>query len=410
MGTSCPMYPRVTLGISLNLRETQRILTLKGTNTMKKILLGTTTLVGAAALFAGAAFAGETPKVTIGGVSDFQVGIVGEDLDTNERSGAFRIETDLSIKFDAKTDAGLGYGGEIVLDVSNTNDADNQDDQVGKSYVYVEGAWGRLEGGSNYGAATALKVDASTIARATGGVDGDFTYFQAGPGAGNFISTPDLFLDYAGFSAQGSEAQEAINKLTYYTPRFAGFQAGVSYLFDTTGADRGITVSRADNNAEAENVFVGGLGYDNKFGDIAVAASLTGEYGSAETAANEDLRTWAAGASVGYMGFTLAGSYGSWGDSLTAANSGLDDTNFWTAGLAYETGPFGVSVTYLDSTVEAAAGVDNEFNNLSFGVDYALAPGLTPYAEVSFIEYDNGVGTANDNDATVFIAGTSLAF
>ncbi len=33
---------------------------------MKKILLGTTTLIGAAGLFAGAALA-ETPKVTIGG-------------------------------------------------------------------------------------------------------------------------------------------------------------------------------------------------------------------------------------------------------------------------------------------------------------------------------------------------------
>jgi len=389
----------------------QRFLTLKGTNTMKKILLGTTTLIGAAALFTGAAVAGETPKVTIGGFSDFQVGIVSEDLDAAERAGAFRTETDLSIKIDAKTDAGLGYGGEIVLNVSNTNDADNDADQVGKSYVYVDGMWGRLEGGSNYGANSTLKVDASRIARATGGIDGDFTYFGAGPGAGNFISTPDSFLDYGGFSAQGNEGQEAINKLTYYTPRFAGFQAGVSYLFDTTGNDRGITVSRGDNTGgEAENVFVGGVNYDNKFGDISFAASLTGEYGNAETAASEDLRTWAAGAKVGYMGFALAGSYGSWGDSLRAANSNLDDTNYWTAGLSYETGPFGASVTYLKSNYESTATLDNEFDNISVGVDYKLAPGLTPYAEVSFLEYDVGGATATDNDATVFIAGTQLAF
>lgn len=377
---------------------------------MKKILLGTTTLVGAAALFAGAAVAGETPKVTIGGFSDFQVGIVSEDLDTNERSGAFRTETDLSIRIDAKTDAGLGYGGEIVLDVSNTNDADNQSDQVGKSYIYLDGAWGRLEGGSNYGANSTLKVDASRIARATGGIDGDFTFFQAGPGAGNFISTPDGFLDYGGYSAQGNESAEAINKLTYYTPRFAGFQAGVSYLFDSTGTDRGITVTRADNNSEAENIFVGGVNYEGKFSEVSVAASLTGEWGNSETAALEDLRTWAAGAKLGYMGFSVAGSYGSWGDSLRTAAANLDETNYWTLGAAYETGPFGVSVTYLNSTLEATSGVDNEFDNLSVGVDYKLAPGLTPYAEVSFLSYDVGGATATDNDATVFIAGTQLAF
>ncbi|MDX2074173.1 MAG: porin [Alphaproteobacteria bacterium] len=375
---------------------------------MKKILLGSTVLVGTAALFAGAAFAGETPKVTLGGVSDFQVGIVSEDRDTNLRSGAFKTETDLSIKIDAKTDAGLGYGGEIVLDVSNTDDADNENDQVGKSYVYLDGAWGRLEGGSNYGAASTMKVDASRIARATGGIDGDFNYFMSAT-TGSTIATPDLILDY-GATQFGDESQEAINKVTYYTPRFMGFQAGVSYLFDSTGNDRGTGISRADNNNEAENVFVGGINYDNKFGDFGVAAAVTGEFGDSEVTTREDLRTWNAGAKVAYMGFSLAGSYGSWGDSLQLTSTASDeDTMYWTLGGAYEYGPFGASVTYLNSEFDNGA-TENEFDNLSVGVDYKLAPGLTPYAEVSFVEFDNATGTANDNDATVFIAGTQLAF
>jgi len=375
---------------------------------MKKILLGTTTLFGAAVLFAGAANA-EGPKVTLGGFSDFQVGVVSEDLDTNLRSGAFRTETDLVFKIDGKTDSGLGYGGNIELTTSNTADQDNNTSQVGKSWVYVDGAWGRVQGGSDYGVTKTMKIDASSIARATGGIDGDYHYFMTNT-TGQVIGTPDLLLDYGNISQLGDERQEAINKVSYYTPRFAGFQAGISYLFDTTATDRGITTSRGDNNAgEAENVFLGALSWEGKFDAVSLGAAATGEFGNAEAAGVEDLQTWNVGAKAGYMGFTVAGSYGDWGDSLRAA-SNLDESNYWTLGAAYETGPVGASVTYLDSTYAATSTTENEFTNISVGVDYKLAPGFTPYAEVSFVEIDVAAGTANDNDATVFIAGTQLAF
>jgi predicted porin len=83
-------------------------------------------------------------------------------------------------------------------------------------------------------------------------------------------------------------------------------------------------------------------------------------------------------------------------------------THFWTVGGAYETGPFGASVTYLNSKVDNG-GTHNDFSNLSFGVDYKLAAGLTPYAEVNVVKLDP-TGTANDNDATVVLVGTQLAF
>jgi hypothetical protein len=382
---------------------------------MKKILLGSTVLVGAAALFAGAAFAGETPKVTIGGTVDFQAGFVNEDrsagtgsTDANFRSGAFRTESELSIKIDAKTDAGLGYGGEIVLPVDATQDATALD-QTGREYVYLDGAWGRLEGGTNYGAAATLKIDASRIARATGGIDGDWNYFMT-PTTGVGIYTPDALLDHGTTAQFGDESSESINKITYYTPRYMGFQAGVSYLFDTSAVDRGRAFAgRGTNNGgEAENVFVGGINYEGKFSDVSVGLAATGEWGNGETAATEDLRTYNLGAKLGYMGFSVAGSYGSWGDSLSGV-SNLDDRDYWTLGAAYEYGPFGASVTYMKSTFETAANVENEFDNLSIGVDYKLAPGFTPYAEVSFVSVDPAA-VVNDNDATVFIAGTQLAF
>lgn len=388
---------------------------------MKKILLGSTVLVGAAALFAGAAFAGETPKVTLGGTSDFQVGIVGEDrsagtstTDSGFRNGAFRTETELNVKIDAKTDAGLGYGGQIDLAVSGHNNQDGNTDQVNHSWVYLDGAWGRLEGGSTYGVTSTMKVDASSIARATGGIDGDFNYFMTGT-TGRVIATPDLILDYGNTAGSGAvqfgdESQEAINKVNYYTPRFSGFQAGVSFLFDTTGTDRGIVTSRATNTSdEAQNVFLAGLNYEGKFSDVGVKAAATGEYGKSEITTQNNLRTWNAGVQADYMGFSVAGSYGNYGDSLQTKTTGSDsNTYYWTLGGAYAYGPFGASVTYLNSRVDLGT-THNDFSNVSVGADYKLAPGFTPYAEVSFVQVDP-TATANDNDATVFVAGTQLSF
>ena len=381
---------------------------------MKNILLGTSVLVGAAALFAGAANA-DTPKVTLGGTAEFQAGFVSEDLDTTTRSGAFRTENEINVNVDGKTDAGLGYGAMINLEASATNDGDNTSDQTPHNYVYLDGAWGRIQGGSDIGVTNTMKVDASKIARATGGIDGDYNYFFTAPNSAFVIGTPDLALDYGTYGAAGfgDESQENINKISYYTPRFAGFQAGVSYLFSNIAGNTGTGVVRTDTGTGQENIILGAVNYEGKFSDVGVKLGATGEHGNSQTAGFEDLRTWQVGAEVDYMGFSLAGSYADFDDSLrSAADSaaGYDDNNFWTLGAAYETGPYGVSVTYMKSNYEVAAG-DNEFTNLSVGADYKLAPGLTPYAEVSFVEVDGaGTGTTQDNEGTVFIAGTSLSF
>src|SRR4051812_11157220 len=104
---------------------------------MKKILLGTTTLVGVAGLFAGAAFA-DTPKVTVGGYENFELGNVSDDYNSvafqvshggaikSERPQAFRSDTQVDFKIDGKSDAGLGYGGEVDLLADTSADAQSR--------------------------------------------------------------------------------------------------------------------------------------------------------------------------------------------------------------------------------------------------------------------------------------------
>jgi len=417
---------------------------------MKKILLGTTTLIGAAGLFAGAALA-ETPKVTVGCYLNSEVGYVSDDMDNaptatqngvSERHQAFRNDTQVDFKIDGKSDNGLGYGGEVDLLADTSNDVQGRGVNASKTFIYLDGMWGRFELGSNVGADGTMKVDAATIARATGGINGDWSYFANAND--QFLAMAALPLSYgtvgkvAGGGASnnftGNHTEENLNKITYYTPRFAGFQVGLSYLPDQVNRGQGTSAlaipapagpDRTNkNNGLAQNIFTGGVNYDNKFGDIGLTLAATGEYGNSQASAYENLRAWNAGAKTSWMGFSLAGSYGNWGKSNTLKASNAKDTWYWDIGAGYEYGPFGASVTYLNSTfgcgtalaatgasADCASAGKNKFNDVSVGVDYKLAPGLTPYAELTWYDQNSALATgANDNKGYVGIVGTQLNF
>lgn len=364
---------------------------------MKKFLLGTTALIGAATLFATAAHA-EGPAVTLGGFLDFQAGYVNQDLDgvgtVGGRDLKFQNDTEIHVKVDGKADNGLGYGAVVELEADVNADADGEGLNADKTYLFLESNFGRVELGSTWSPTKTMRVDASNFSHGTGGVDGDFYDFVAG--TGGFLVAPDLPLDQTG-------ATEDASKIVYYTPRFSGFQFGLSFAPDSGNTGTASGFSTDANAGQAENVIDAGINYTGQFDQVGLAASATGSFGESEVATTDDLAAYALGLNLSYLGFTVGGSYGDADDSLqlTGANGNND---FWNVGLGYETGPFGASISYFNSEVGT-----NEFDNLIVGADYKLAPGLVPYVEVNFFDLD-AAGTAADNEGTAVLAGTQLNF
>lgn len=148
-----------------------------------------------------------------------------------------------------------------------------------------------------------------------------------------------------------------------------------------------------------------GLHYEREWSNLTFATALVGEMGDSENTANNDLAAWQLGAQLGFGGgFSVAGSYGDSDDSGLARTT-REDIHFWTLGGAYDwSDSAGASITYLDSDFAG-----NDYNSLVIGAEYALAPGLVPYAEVSFFEADQA-GTTRDNEGQVLLLGTYLNF
>ncbi len=375
---------------------------------MKKALLGTTALVGAALLTVPAA---AQLEVTVGGDLLFlgagYVDDISEDVDLapgvsfDRTNREFETDTEIVIEADGVADNGLLYGAEIQLEADQ--DTEDNADEV---FIYLEGNWGRVELGDNDGAADSTQIFAPTVG--LGQIDGEFSDFIS-------LVEPQPKLDDTSDDT----------KVTYYTPRFAGFQLGVSYVPED---DEGNNV--IFERQSSENFIEVGGNYLNEFGGIGVAISGAYIRGSANDTLDEadDTNQFQGGAQIAWGGFTIGGAYLEL-DNAIDPTSDSDDANAWNAGISYEQGPWGVAFSYnsFDSDGQIGAGnsgladavngafdadgdgetdddtlpiVHDDSDFFSVGVVYTVAPGLTAAADFAYFQNDfenTGVDPAFDD-------------
>lgn len=380
------------------------------------------------------------------------------------RRQKFAIVNDTQIKVAVDGQAkGVKYGGKIKLNSDTSVNKQGNGSIAQQTMAYVESNMGRLEGGNYTGAAEALAASAGNLARAAGGIDGDARYWVNQGMARKFVVAPTLPT----YDDHDMVANAA--KVTYYTPSYAGLKAGVSFTPDSQGHGtiamqrtlakkyHNPTLNIVDSMTDGyKNVVEGGIAYNGKFDKFGVKLSATGEAGSAkkfnnlgandtDVAHRHNLRAFQVGALVNYMGFGFGGSYGDWGKSgavkeiqrgtTTKAVGGKKTHRFWTLGANYVHSNFGASLTYLNSTngrfIGSASGVNalapayattnpaystqkGKASAVSFGVDYQVAAGFMPYAEVTHFSMKDKSQAATElkkkDTATVFLAGTKLSF
>jgi outer membrane protein OmpU len=358
---------------------------------MKKILLGTSALAGVA-LFASAASAQVT--VRLGGAVNFEAGFLTDDVfdsveeifdgdpDDDEEDGFdFRNDTEVHIRADGKADNGLLYGVKIEIDSSGTSL--NYDE----ANLYIAGGWGRLELGDEDGASDTLTVFAPVVG--IGQVDGDFADFGA----------PEVLIK----PVDSGDSTKA----TYYTPRFAGFQAGISYAPQIADGGDSVVLNGTDDldGGPYDDVVEIGAGYATDISGFSVAVGGGWTFASSKEVAiggtpleEEDLNSWGGGAQVGFGGFTVGGGY------IQADLTG-EDADGWNAGASYENGPWGVAAQYSD--YETGGPASAEASLISAGATYTLAPGLSVSADLGWYDVEQ---VGEDNETWIGILSTQVAF
>lgn len=440
---------------------------------MKKVLLAGTALMGLAVLSAPAH---AEVDLDLGG---FFSGY-GVFSDNNEPAAAslrefdLRRDTEVYVSGEATLDNGLTVGFHTEQDLGGATMTD-------EAYVYFSGTWGRVNLGSEDGAAYLLQVAAPG---ADSNTDGLRTYIQAlaaitpqtqfrsitntvAPVTTNYNFTTVGGATFGGGTTLDYDNADFTNtdKLSYLTPKFEGFQAGLSYAPEqgqnAVGNNVAAPTSDIDgvgfidagtpaNNttAQYEDIWEAAARWDGEFsgfgislgggyvhaspeGNAVIAAANTGDIG-----VTGDLESWNAGLAVSFSGFSVGGTYlesevavtGAVNDdgNATATRSGDVNRSTWVVGAAWDNGPYHLGGSWLHqetefpllSNLDAAAnavdvyfpGDTHEVEKYTLGGGYTFGPGMTFRGSVAWGEFQSQLGGAANNDFTQVAVGTEINF
>ncbi len=404
---------------------------------MKKVLYGTTALCAAGVLGATGA-AADGIELGIGGYMNTMFsagginGTAGRDfLGTSKPDyNVTGLWADGEVWFlgSYKHDNGIRFGARVELEVFASS---TSSDTIDEHYIFVEGDFGRVVAGSENSAAYIMHYAApvSGLPINSGWVT---VFIPPNPDSAVGFRTPSVstYLDY------GNDE----NQITYYTPRFSGFQLGLSYAPTVAGNGEGQNFPvEAERNSQYWNGFAAGANFVDDFDGIGVAISV----GYTRAEAPDDLRSlgvddyqgFNVGANFSYAGVTIGGAYAnafdgqasSFTDSNGATQVFTSEGNSWDVGIAYSAGPWTVGAEYFQGEVEGivnsgsgaggtnaagsgvrGAGNDDRLYAATGGLTYALGPGITARGGIMYGRWAAESGAVNTG--VIGAAGLSFRF
>jgi predicted porin len=354
----------------------------------KKTLIASTAIVAVGGLGMATADAASKPKLGISGYYELFTGAGSGDRDGTSASGTptyspgeegtFQIIHYGEIRFKAKgkTDNGMKWG-VYFEDVQNEADTTGKKCSTDEAHIYLQGSWGKLELGGQDG-------------------PGDKTYAGAEKLVHISPALVDAFVDTSGFADEKMSINDSSDssKITYYTPRVSGFQAGYSYApSDEKGTIGGDSTNEPQHEGAVEykgKISGGKLRATWGFGYMATDAT--------SAAGTDDPKFgWRAGVTYGMGPWTVAGGYKDLNEEGEHGEDG--DKTGWDLGVAYSGGPYEVALIYQAQEAEDSAG-NADYYHVGLTGAYNLGSGLTVSGALYFYDLDNGGNSATFGDDT----------
>lgn len=322
----------------------------------------------------------------------------GSDLNSVDVKG----DTEIHILGTGRLDNGLILGFKSELEAGG--DTSQSSDPIDKSFVWIEGGFGKLEAGTDYNAASLLHVAAPEAAGLWNGP-------PVGLMANTNVARPAAVATMYSGNQTELDHDDNADKVLYFTPSFAGLAAAFSYTPSALAEDR-------REPTRASEVYALGLGWNGMLGPVTVAASsglLSGSLASASGAST--VRALSAGLQLSYDGITIGGSVGDdhhdYGPNAQATTD--DSGRSWDAGIMVERGPWALSLDYYHSSVRGLVinPADDRIDVWQISGKYALGEGVALMAAFGHVSYDDegpDSDHASHNDGTSLMTGLGLWF
>lgn len=290
--------------------------------------------------------------INVSGTTEFYYKSVDSKIASQNGDSMGNEDNEIKFTFSNKADSGLEYG--YVVEMTTVADSDAKIDE---SSIYIKGSAGKLVLGGNDNVTANFGIGEHDIMdNETGG-----TYTDAS------IRTN------AGERTYGSDS----DKISYFTPKFGGFAAGVSYM------DSGAT-GTSDSTAY-------GLSYS--INNIKVGYTMNTQEVSGAT----DKEASSLGAKIGLGNATIIAAM----SKVEESDEDIDTIGF---GASYKISP---DTTIAVSTMESEDSLDvsgTEKENLKqnmIEIKREITPGLAGYVNYTTYDYKNGGEASTDDDGSV---------
>ena len=382
---------------------------------MKKQLLASTALaaVGALAL-SGAAAAQDKktmkPSLTVGGYWEANVGVGDNDVDGKDGVG---VQQDVEVFFKGKAplDNGITISTTVELE-GNTGENRDAGDVIDETKVIVSGDFGELRIGAideaGYEMTFGYHGSVST------GIGNQTLEFDIG----DWVPQTVLDTTNTKFSAASGRVNIGSDNDTvaYYTPRFNGFQMGVSYSRSNAEDDKPLhgtakTPAKATPDVKEgvlvvdpgkvgytqTDIVAAAVNYNQKHGDTHVGAAFGYVTADNPKPEEDDPQNWGGGLWVDFSNVRVGVGYVR--HSEVVKN---DEVDRWDLGGSYTWGPNAVSLGYIrveKEQLEAAAG------RLSYS--RSLGPGVQWSLDALWAKYEND---NKSQDGTAYTTGIQVKF
>jgi len=406
---------------------------------MKRALLGSTALFGAALGFAAPAHAESPIQLTVGGFFREAFLLVQDDDDsgpnnTFQEPGDEHADAgffnDAEIHFSGRTvlDNGLEVGARIELE------GETDADQIDEAWVYFAGGFGEIRIGSDDEAL------ANSCLLPPGGT-ANFSAFSPNQWGANSLGFP--FSTVTNSACSGVDDKSDAQKIIYFSPVLYGFQLTASYTpnpdsethTDGVGPHIGMPPkpdafpfddsATADSDASVYLTY----SYEGDNWGLTWGGGGSWEMGTDSSIFTdfEDQDFYQTALTIDIDRFSIGGVFEYYHDLNSLNSIGFDsstDLNAWVAGggiaYAYNAWTFGAQYSYRQDTLRSHfLGTDTKTEQVqqrAVGtVNYTLGPGINLDGQVAYTWRDVDPETLffegdDDYDALEFGIGTAITF
>lgn len=336
--------------------------------------------------------------LTTGGYAAFRAGLFNASTPTSTGRD-FAQEATLTVGTQAVTAFGMAYG--TVIRLKSATDSSFSADETS---LYAESRFGRIELGDNDGASDVLSIHMPTVG--IGQINGKYVEFVP------FASRPSGNIKDTGGGIFKPLDSDDATKISYFSPRLAGFQAGFSYAPEADHQSDGEEVQLSVLDGKQRNFIEAGLHYRTEIDAMRFRAAFTATQAWAKTGAGrDDVSAWGAGLQTSYKGVTVGGSFTDNGNSNQFAGGSGDSETAWTLGLTFRKNAWDVGMNYAREDYQRAGGRDNAGGNYSalvLGGSYRITQGLS--AGIDLARYVRERANGIDDSGSVIVFETKVSF